>query len=111
MKRNLVILASSFSFLLFSQFSCDEIIPKKEKEVATPECSIVVTVRLSPDLDGCNVLLEKEDGTYLEPWLYLFCGTPPLPPEAIGNVLLGFDLKDGQVLKIGYEELDSTFSA
>lgn len=81
-------------------FSCaDEDIDKKEG------CSTPATVKDLTGLDGCGFVFELEDGTRLEPQRILFCGTPPLPKEAIEDPLYNFEFVDGKKVLIDYEEL------
>lgn len=86
-------------------FSCaDENIDKDE------DCSTPATLRDLTGLDGCGFVFELEDGTQLEPQRIFFCGTPPLPKEAIEDPLYNLEFIDGKKVLIDYEELDSAVS-
>lgn len=92
-------------FVSMIMFSCaDENIDKLD------ECSTPATVKDLTGLDGCGFVFELEDGTRLEPQRIFFCGTPPLPKEAIEDPLYNFQFVDGKKVLIEYEELDDAVS-
>jgi hypothetical protein len=66
---------------------------------------VEATVRNLTGLDGCGFVFELEDGTKLEPQRLFFCGTPPLPKEAMEDPLYQFEFVDGKKVVIGYETL------
>jgi hypothetical protein len=91
-------------FVSMIVFSCTDDIEVDEG------CSTPATVKDLTGLDGCGFVFELEDGTRLEPQRIFFCGTPPLPKEAIEDPLYNFQFVDGKKVLIDYEELDGAMS-
>ena len=70
-------------------------------------CNETATVEDFTGLDGCGFLFKLDNGDYLQP-VYEnigWCGTPPLPESYYENPLSNFELKSGQRVRLGYEEL------
>jgi hypothetical protein len=70
-------------------------------------CSTPATIKDLTGLDGCGFVFELEDGTRLEPYRVLICGTPPLPKEYTEDPLYNFQFADGKKVMIDYEILDN----
>jgi len=86
-----------FLLLIILFFQCDN--------QNTGECSVPATVLDLTGFDGCGWVLELADGRRLEPAIpFLDCGTPPLPKEITEDPLYNFALRDGQKVRISYEE-------
>lgn len=89
--------------LCVSMFACQE-------EPITKNCGTPATVRDLTGLDGCGFVFELADGSRLEPQMFGFCGTPPLPKEITENPLYNFQWADGKKVNIGYEEVTDAVS-
>lgn len=57
-------------------------------------------------LDGCGYLLKLDNGQYLEPMLFGFCGTPPISDEVKQHPLYGFTFRDGMEVLVDYEKVE-----
>ena len=68
------------------------------------ECSVPATVRDLTGFDGCGWVLELTNGKRLEPEFILRCGTEPQVREANEDALSTFEFRDGQKVRISYEE-------
>ncbi len=86
-----------------SIFACHE-------EPITKNCGTPAIVRDLTGLDGCGFVFELADGSRLEPQMFGYCGTPPLPKEVTENPLYNFQSTDGKQVKIGYEEVTNAVS-
>ena len=76
-----------------------------DSDPSVEDCSVSAVVRDLTGFDGCGFVFELEDGTRIEPIRpQLFCGTPPLPKEITEEPLYDFNLYDGQLVTIAYEE-------
>ena len=88
-------------FLSVTLISCEEgfdsVVPCNE--------GVEATVRDLTGLDGCGFVFELNDGTKLEPYLLMYCGTPPLPKEVTEDPLYQFEFEEGKKVIIGYEEM------
>jgi hypothetical protein len=89
--------------LCVSMLACQE-------EPITKNCGTPATVRDLTGLDGCGFIFELADGSRLEPQMFGYCGTPPLPKEVTENPLYNFQWTDGKQVKIGYEEVTNAVS-
>jgi hypothetical protein len=69
------------------------------------QCSTPAIVRDLTGLDGCGFVFELNDGTYLEPVLIFYCGTPPVCEEQVKDPLTSFKFVDGKKVYIDYEEM------
>ena len=65
-------------------------------------CSSYATVKDLSGFDGCGFVFQLTDGSYLEPYRMLYCGTPPLPKEVTEDPLYNFEFVDGKRVRIGY---------
>jgi hypothetical protein len=83
-----------------------------EDETTTNTCNpgTLATVKDLTGLDGCGFVFELADGTRLEPQMWGYCGTPPLPKEVTENPLYNFQFVDGKKVRIGYEEVKDAAS-
>ena len=83
-----------------------------DETFATKSCNpgTLATVKDLTGLDGCGFVFELADGTRLQPEMWGFCGTPPLPDEVTENPLYNFQFVDGKKVRIGYEEVKGAAS-
>ncbi len=79
-----------------------------EPEAINPaNCDNTATVEDFTGLDGCGFLFKLDNGDYLEPVRNIFfCGTPLLTEGYNEDPLSGFELKAGQRVRLGYEDLE-----
>jgi hypothetical protein len=87
-------------------WSCED----EQLTVVTCDEGVVATIRDLTGLDGCGYVFELQDGTKLEPQILAYCGTPPLPKEVTDNPLYNFEMQDGKIVRIGYEEVPDMYS-
>lgn len=66
-------------------------------------CGTLATVEDWSELDGCGYLFRLDNGEYLEGFMPLICGTPPLPEEYLNNPLREFVFEHGKRVRIDYE--------
>lgn len=70
--------------------------------------SSLATVRDYTGLDGCGLVLVKDNGEVLEPYKQeIVCVTTPCEPI---DDLAAYNLQEGQRVRIGYEELKNAAS-
>lgn len=100
MKKLFFVLSAFF----FTAASCDR------DHTTTNKCSIPAVVKNLSGLDGCSYAFQLNDGTIIEPYRMLYCGTPPLPKEITEDPLYGFSWIDGKKVKISFTEIDSIVS-
>jgi hypothetical protein len=83
-----------------------------EDETTTNTCNpgTLATIKDLTGLDGCGFVFELADGSRLEPQMWGYCGTPPLPKEVTENPLYNFQFVDGKKVRIGYEEVKDAAS-
>ena len=90
-------------------------LPACQEDDATPECTILATVRDLTGLDGCGWVLELENGERLEPYLPyaitadpLWCGVAS--PDYNTTPWYDANPQDGMKVRIAYEVLDDRSS-
>lgn len=82
-----------------------------ERDHTTPkECSTRAAVKNLSGVDGCGFVFQLHDGTIIEPYRILECGTPPLPKEVTQDPLYGFNWIEGKKVMISFTEIDSVAS-
>ena len=96
----ILLISCSISF-----WSCD-----KEPISASCDNAVLATVKDLTGLDGCGFVFELANGTRLEPQMFGYCGTPPLPKEVTENPLYNFQWVDGKQVRIGFEEVTDAVS-
>jgi hypothetical protein len=77
---------------------------------ASPHCQISATVKDFSGIGGCGFVFVLDDGTKLEPYRVMMCGTPPLPKEVTDDPLFNFQFADGKRVKINYEKMEGMAS-
>jgi hypothetical protein len=102
MKRSIAILILSVA-LSACEESFDAFVPCSQR--------VEATVRDLTGLDGCGFVFVLNDGTKLEPYRLMYCGTPPLPKEVTEDPLYQFEFEDGKKVIIGYKEMPNRNSA
>jgi hypothetical protein len=111
--RNLVSKGQMQFFMkkIFAVLSCILALASCDNDNApSKSCSTPVTVRNFSGLDGCGYVFELGDGTIIEPYLVLYCGTPPLPKEITQDALYRFNWVDGKKVFIDFNVIDSLAS-
>lgn len=93
-----------FSFALIALLSCTD-------GSVEPACSTPATVRDLTGLDGCGWVFELEDGTQLQPYWIMRCGTPPVAREMEDSPIYDFEFVDGKTVFIDYELKTDVFNA
>jgi hypothetical protein len=96
-------------FLLVFLFSLMSLLTACTDGVEETTCgSTLATVRDYTGLDGCGLVLVKDNGEVLEPYKQaIVCVTTPCEPI---DDLAAYNLQDGQRVRIGYEELKDAAS-
>ncbi|MBN8576311.1 MAG: hypothetical protein KF775_05990 [Cyclobacteriaceae bacterium] len=83
----------------------------EQEPVQKCDGAVLATVRDLTGLDGCGYVFELQDGTRLQPYLLLRCGTPPLPKEVTENPLFNFEWVEGKRVLITYEVITDMASS
>lgn len=97
-KQSVMKLISMFGVLLMGLWTC---VGNSDDTDCCTQCNQIVTVKdMSGGLDGCGMVLEQEDGTYLLPEKRIYVKAP----EREEDPLYYFELKAGQRIQISYEE-------
>lgn len=86
------------SILLIGLFQCDKVADGINCENSS--CSTQATVVNMTGLDGCGLMFELEDGTYLEPEMRTYVQAPTIEEDPLYH----FELKAGQTVKIDWIE-------
>jgi hypothetical protein len=102
---SLVLMLAASLILLASLTSCS-------KETAQKNCGVKAKVRDLRGVDGCGFVLELASGDKLEPFRYNPISCVAYPGDVdLSKALDDFELKDGQQVTIGYNELKDRASA
>jgi hypothetical protein len=102
---SLILMLAASLILLASLTSCSKEMPQKE-------CGVKATVKDLRGLGGCGFVLELANGEKLEPFRYNPVSCVAYPSDAdLSKSLDNFNLKDGQQVTIGYNELKDRASA